>query len=63
MRRKQVRSTPVNTGPINRSSIRKSKQKQQQRSAALTPSRTPVARDNKEMLLGCQQVETRNNVH
>ena len=47
MRRKQVRSTPVNTGPINRSSIRKSKQKQQQRSAALTPSRTPVARDNK----------------
>ena len=47
MRRKQVRSTPVNTGPINRSSIRKSKQKQQERSAALTPSRTPVARDNK----------------
>ena len=47
MRRKQIRSTPVNTGPINRSSIRKSKQKQQQRSAALTPSRTPVARDNK----------------
>ena len=44
MRRKQVRSTPVNTGPILRSSIKKTKQPQH--SAALTPSRTPVARDH-----------------
>ena len=45
MRRKQVRSTPVNSGPIVRSSIKKAK-KQPEKSAALTPSRTPVARDN-----------------
>ena len=45
MRRKQVRSTPVNSGPIVRSSIKKAK-KQPEQSAALTPSRTPVARDN-----------------
>ena len=63
MRRKQIRSTPVNTGPINRSSIRKSKQKQQQRSAALTRRGRRLHVTTKEMLLGCQQVETRNNAH